>query len=106
MELPTPILVGEKYLNADAYETGSDQGDNEGVYMGFANNISRATAEPPLEDIPGSQILCIFGSAHAGIFQISMCDGSVQAVNYTISLQVHQWLGNRMDGHAIDGKTL
>ncbi len=98
-------LVGEKYLNPDLYETGSDPGDNEGVYMGFANNVSRFTQQLPLQDTPGVGNWCIFGSAHANGFQMAFCDGSVQMMNYSIGLAVHQCLGNRADGHAIDAKS-
>ena len=40
-------LVGEKYVRPDYYDTGQDPGDNEGVYMGFANNVSRGDPRGP-----------------------------------------------------------
>ena len=91
-------LLGEKYVQVDYYDTGQDQGDNEGIYMGFANNVSRATQEPAIQDVPGHQNYCIFGSAHPQVFQMAMCDGSVHPVNYSIALWIHQALGNRNDG--------
>jgi prepilin-type N-terminal cleavage/methylation domain-containing protein len=97
-------LVGEKYLNPDCYETGSDPADNEGVYMGFANNVSRETELGPLPDTPGLMRYEIFGSAHSNCFQMTMCDGSVHSVNFTINLQVHKNLGNRRDGYTIPGR--
>ena len=52
-------LVGEKYVRPDYYDTGQDPGDNEGVYMGFANNVSRETQEAPSQDTPGYLHYCI-----------------------------------------------
>ena len=40
-------LVGEKYMDADEYDTGTDYGDNEGIYDGFGNNNTRCTNIPP-----------------------------------------------------------
>ena len=34
---------------------------------------------------------------------MAFADGSVRLINYTIDLQVHEWLGNRKDGNVIDG---
>ncbi len=44
----------------------------------------------------------LFGSAHAA--GLNICDGSVQAMNYSLDLLVHSRLGSRNDGVAIDGK--
>jgi hypothetical protein len=35
---------------------------------------------------------------------MAFCDGSVQMMSYTIDPTVHDYLGNRADGQAIDGK--
>ncbi|MBU4272921.1 MAG: DUF1559 domain-containing protein [Planctomycetes bacterium] len=91
-------LAGEKHVSVDYYETGADLADNEGIYMGFANNVTRYAQYPPTEDTPGWMSCCVFGSAHAGLFHMARCDGSVSGMNYTISLTVHQALGNRDDG--------
>ena len=39
-------LVGEKYMNADLYETGTDSGDNEYMLCGDNEDIARWTALP------------------------------------------------------------
>ena len=97
-------LVGEKYMNADQYETGGDYGDNEGMYCGCANNTTRVTSVPPLQDIPGVMSYNAFGSPHANGFNMAMCDGSVQQISYSIDAAVHKCLGNRQDGYTIDAK--
>ena len=88
-------FVGEKYLNPDAYDTGGDPGDDEGVYMGYANNVTRTTQNLPMQDRAAYTDYGDFGSAHTEIFQMSMCDGSVHAINYSISLKIHQALSTR-----------
>ena len=42
--------------------------------------------------------------AHATSFGMAMCDGSVNAVSYTIDLETNRRLANRKDGFTIDGK--
>ena len=43
-----------------------------------------------------------FGSAHPGILNMALCDGSVRSIAYTIESQVHLYLGNRDDKQAVD----
>jgi prepilin-type processing-associated H-X9-DG protein len=43
-----------------------------------------------------------FGSAHVGAFNMSLCDGSVRSINYSVDAEVFRCLGNRMDGENID----
>jgi prepilin-type N-terminal cleavage/methylation domain-containing protein len=94
-------LCGEKYVDPDYYDTGADRGDNEGVYMGFANNASRFSYQPPAQDTPGHENWCIYGSAHTELFHAAMCDGSVHAFRYDIDINLHHQLGSRNDGYPI-----
>lgn len=43
-----------------------------------------------------------FGSAHASGFNMSMCDGSVRNISYSISEKVHRCLCNRDDGTGVE----
>jgi hypothetical protein len=84
-------LIGEKYVDPLHYTDGADYVDTESVYSG-ANNDNLRTADPaypPLPDIPNFLNYRGFGSAHPGVWQMLMCDGSVQSLGYDIERQVH-----------------
>lgn len=103
-------MMGEKYLCVDYYETGQSGGDNQYNFQGFDRDLYRWASNDsygygkPLQDSPGYDSYFNFGSAHAGIFHMAFCDGSVQAIPYSIDIQVHANLGNKADGLVIDGK--
>ena len=98
------LLVGEKYLNPRNYENGADAADNENLYVGFDNDNARSThpttGNMPRKDHPQLANLQVFGSAHPGALNISLCDGSVRTLSYTVDLTVFQRMGNRSDGKA------
>ncbi len=101
-------LFGEKYLVPDNYFNGADPADNENCYVGWDNDMFRVTASnnggsisayyPPLPDTPGYATPYPFGSAHAATFNMSLCDGSVRPIAYSINQEVHRQLSNRHDG--------
>jgi len=99
-------LFGEKYLSPDHYTTGLDGGDNESMYMGDNGDISRWTCPNSYhisrQDRLGYYNYGAFGSAHAGGFNVVLCDGSVRTINYSIDAETHRRLGNRKDGEPID----
>ena len=100
------ILIGEKYLDRNAYSTGTDGADNETVYSGFDNDNSRSTnynpstgvMRSPQQDTAGYSNTFIFGSAHVASCNFVLCDGSVRAISYFIDPQTFDYLGNRNDG--------
>jgi prepilin-type N-terminal cleavage/methylation domain-containing protein/prepilin-type processing-associated H-X9-DG protein len=100
--LSKTYMVGEKYLNAEQYESDgtTDGGDNASMYQGFDWDVNRWTAVlyPPLQDRAGLESYGSFGSAHPGGFNMAFCDGSVQTVSYDIDPEVHRRQGNRLDG--------
>jgi prepilin-type N-terminal cleavage/methylation domain-containing protein len=104
-------LIGEKYLDPDAYPTGTDLADNGPALQGDNEDVTRwsgwrpETPWPPTQDTPGVFLRC-FGSAHATAFNMAFCDSSVQSISYSIDLEVHRRLCNRMDGMPIDRKSL
>jgi prepilin-type N-terminal cleavage/methylation domain-containing protein len=94
-------MIGEKYLNAGAYETGTDPGDNETWATGFNNDVYRAAWDPPAQDKAGVPYRdCqarIFGAIHSGWF-MSFCDGHVEMLSFDIDLNVHRMNAARADG--------
>lgn len=103
-------LVGERYLCQDNYDTGKDSADDQYLYVGCDQDTVRWTCyDPannrnyaPLQDRSGYSSSLVFGSAHPGAWNVSLCDGSVRAVSYTIDAIVHRDLGNRKDRNPID----
>lgn len=93
------FLVGEKYIDAWAYESGEDWGDNEGLFSGFNNDNHRSTHPhwTYKQDRGGVTSIGSFGSAHAA-GNFVMADGSVRTVAYTIDATLFRNLGNRHDG--------
>jgi prepilin-type N-terminal cleavage/methylation domain-containing protein/prepilin-type processing-associated H-X9-DG protein len=88
-------LLGEKYLNPADYFTGRDYGDNEHMYIGYDNDLSRTTSLPPLQDKQGYQDIIRFGSAHVGGCNMLYCDGSVGVVAYQVEPAVFLRAGDR-----------
>ena len=105
-------LLGEKYLCPDNYANGQDLSDNEGVLGGDNADRSRWSGTPPnnwlppMQDTPGVVDWLGFGSAHPNGFNMAFCDGAVQFMNYTIDLEIHRRLCNRMDDLPVDPKRL
>lgn len=103
-------LYGEKYLNVNEYETGSDAADNECIYSGFDNDNHRsgycnpgnvADNWRPFQDRQNYGNQLIFGSAHSEVYNVVMGDGSVHAIPYDIDPLVHSRLCNRKDGYSV-----
>ena len=91
-------LLGEKNIAPGSYTTGISAGDNENQYIGHNADISRWTANIPIQDRVGFDEYDRFGSAHAAGFHMAFCDGSVRKLSYDIDPATHRKLGNRMDG--------
>ncbi len=99
-------LVGEKYLNPDAYTTASDYGDDEPAMGADDLDLNRWTNYAPSQDTPSVTNCYTFGSAHSAGFNMALCDGSVRSISYSIDATTHLHLGARNDGEAIDGSKL
>ena len=103
------FLIGEKYINADKYATGTDSSDNENMYVGYDNDMYRTT-DPyyngPRQDTPGLSSPWMYGSAHASGCNFVFCDGHVQTISYSIDRETFRCLGNRKDFQPIDASEL
>jgi prepilin-type N-terminal cleavage/methylation domain-containing protein/prepilin-type processing-associated H-X9-DG protein len=106
------FLCGEKYVDTDNYATGLNWGDDQCWDLGTDWDVNRpVTTNPnagctPMEDCPGYAAATNFGSAHPVSFNMAMCDGSVHAVAYSVSLDTMVRLGDRADGVPVNEKDL
>jgi len=99
------FLFGEKCVNPDDYQAGSDGGDNQPMYQGYDVDTVRFTHKaywPPERDTPGVQHINAFGSAHPSGVNFVFCDGSVHTVSFSIEFEPYRRLGNRKDGEPLD----
>jgi prepilin-type N-terminal cleavage/methylation domain-containing protein/prepilin-type processing-associated H-X9-DG protein len=107
--LSNTYALGEKFMSTDNYEDGLDDGDNEPAFAGNNSDTIRTTSHirelsKPLElgpDKPGPTNEIgerLFGSAHAGGFNMAMCDASVAFVQFDVDPEVHRARGHRSDG--------
>ena len=94
-------LCGELAMNPDNYETGLDWDDWWSVLTGWAAVAFCYESFPPAPDTPGVSGDLYFGSAHPGIFNMALCDGSVHAASYTMSIGVQKSLASRNGGEPI-----
>jgi len=100
-------MIAEKYLKADAYIDGSDYTDFESAYTGNNDDTLRSPCFVPLQDQPGvGTHYAGWGSAHPGVWQVAMCDGSVQTLTFEIEPLVHEQNGSRAGGACADAPTL
>ncbi len=98
-------LIGEKFLNPKAYQSIAafyDTGDNEVAYSGYNRDFHRSTAHRAFQDNESLDQPYAFGSAHSGALNMSMCDGSVRSISYSIDSEIHRRLGVRNDGLPVD----
>ena len=101
-------LIGEKYCQPEYYEIENGPCDNEGMFFGADDDNQRRTYygsstnnSAPRQDRSGYAGSYLFGSVHAGTFGMTMCDGSVQRLSYSIDPEMHGRLGNRADGKVV-----
>ena len=92
------MLVGEKYVQPEHYETGGATGDDLTQVQGADDDSLRNTASLPRQDRSQFNSGGLFGSVHAGSFGAVLCDGSVQRISYSIDQETFLYLGRRADG--------
>ncbi len=95
--LSQTMLLGEKYLAANAYGVGASPADNETAYVGMDNDIGRTTFCPPKQDRwgDGTNGAWAFGSAHPTACNFVLCDDSVMAISYAVDAENFRRLGTR-----------
>jgi prepilin-type N-terminal cleavage/methylation domain-containing protein len=115
--LTKTLLIGEKQLHPNYYETGSAFNDNQSAYAGFNWDNQRVINEqnPPVPDADDRTLQpenssdhrnwpygSSFGSAHKDVWLAAFCDGSVVPISYTLALRVGKLLANRRDGQYVE----
>lgn len=96
-------FAGEKWILVDDYKTGRWLGDDQSCWVGDDWDTVASTEFQPrrdfsLSEAPNENIYKMpFGSSHQGGFQMLLCDGSVQTMNYDVDSDVHRRFGNRRD---------
>ncbi len=96
------LLLGEKRINLTML--GKMQAnDNEGYTCGWNHDVMRYTTREPRPDFhgkaDGSELRGDrFGASHPMGLNISLADGSVRPISYSIDLEVFKRLGHRADG--------
>jgi len=98
------LLIGEKALNPDSYQSYDPLGDSQSMFLGYDADTVRwtTTDRMPTRDRPGQDACTNFGGPHAGGCQFAFCDGSVRMVRYTVDSTTWTQLGDRRDGDPID----
>ncbi|MFO0790021.1 MAG: DUF1559 domain-containing protein [Pirellulales bacterium] len=106
------FMVGEKYLQPEAYNLApgdlanfQNYSDDQSCWAGDDLDTVRVADNtyPPIQDRVRLQSWYSFGSAHAGGFQMAMCDASVQTISYDIEPATYEQLGDRRDGGVNNG---
>ena len=109
------MLAGEKCLNAGLL--GQSQTDDDSGYIdGWDWDIIRwgyfqpspdwNNPDPSVAHSGNVPLHGAFGSAHAGAFNVVLCDGSVRSLSYSIELNVFKLFCNRKDGQPLDASKL
>ncbi len=99
--LSNVYLVGEKHINETKYEyevaAGADPGDAQPMLVGFSSSTIRWASELPLQDNEDTDKdhPNIFGSAHPGVFNMALGDGSVRSISLEIDKDTHKNLAAR-----------
>ncbi|TWT97695.1 Type II secretion system protein G precursor [Botrimarina colliarenosi] len=105
-------LAVEKFLPEPLYETGQHDGDDNTCFHGYDVDVARGFGQPPQQDSDYDKTAAVqpynkqlwgdcktcAGSAHPGVVQASLCDGSVHSYSLDIDKSVWDSYGSREGG--------
>jgi len=103
--LSNTLLYGEKHVDPEQYSGAESPGDDQSMYIGFAQDTCRwANVDlPARQDTRGLTDGLRFGSAHNGTTHFALGDGSVRSISNSIDAETYRRLANRRDQLPIDG---
>lgn len=100
-------LVGEKFLDPNRYDTGTDNADDQCVFAGHDNdnngytasvNSGSVTVYRPQRDVASNaKYPFYFGGPHAEGLHMAFCDASVRLIEYEVDDRVWTNFGGRGD---------
>ncbi len=97
--LSQTILAGEKRLFGSKPSSG---GDEQTLYMGQDDDITRSATGGLMQDNASSQSGSLgFGSSHASVSNFAFFDSSIHAISYKIDAVVFQSLGTPTGGEVV-----
>ncbi|MGE3244143.1 MAG: DUF1559 domain-containing protein [Pirellulales bacterium] len=98
--LSKTLLIGDKWMDPDQYETGMFAVDDQGLYFGMNADDAMFMNKDrfPLHDVGNISLYYIWGSAHPGAWNAAYCDGSVQAISYDADEEVLKAMATRAGG--------
>ena len=108
--LSNTLLVGEKHVPPDQfglinYDSSIYNGDKTGARRQVGSSTpAGAGTTVLLAKFNTEQVTNRFGSAHPGVCQFSLCDGSVRSIKVSISADSIRKLANRMDGEVVNSE--
>jgi prepilin-type N-terminal cleavage/methylation domain-containing protein/prepilin-type processing-associated H-X9-DG protein len=101
------FMFGEKHVRPNSLRGKNEDrsvfgGQNNSIrrMAGIAANLDQRPLRPP-DDQNGALANSSFGSRHAGVCQFVFCDGRVQTIQLSVSLQTLTYLITRNDGQVI-----
>jgi hypothetical protein len=98
------LVVSEKKVAPQYYETGASPGDDRGWSDGWDHDAIRTTVciPSPDDDRLHESDVYEFGSAHAAGINAGFADASVRSLNYEVDFKVFNSLGHRSDGQNLE----
>jgi prepilin-type N-terminal cleavage/methylation domain-containing protein len=110
------LLVGEKFMFVEHYVSDGINrdgcSDNNSLYQGYDWDVIRwANAKtglgkdytPRPDSYRDTGCTVRFGGPHSGIFNVALCDGSVQALSFDIDLGEFELMARRDDDGVLNG---
>jgi prepilin-type N-terminal cleavage/methylation domain-containing protein len=98
------LMLGEKYLDANEYESGVVCNDEQGLFVGLNcdEQMFGNKDRIPVQDTPDLERTYTWGSAHPGAFNASFCDASVRPISYDVAVPVLEAVSSRIDGNTVE----